>query len=146
MFIKITQKILLLIINLSLIFFSTVLFAADGSAGTSEQGLGAIFQNLSGSFPGFTSLIFQLSVIVGLCFAIAAIFKFKQHKDNPAQVTIGQPIGLLLLAGAVMWLPFVIKTIGSTLTGKNTTEELGKGMSVVGDEQDSDSGFGRFLY
>lgn len=143
---KITKKLSYILIGLIFVLYGAVSFAAEGAPGTKEQGLAAIFDNLSESFPGFTALIFQLSIIVGLCFAVAAIFKFKQHKDNPAQVTVGQPIGLLLLAGAVMWLPFVIQTIGASLTGKSSTDNLKQGMSVIDEKQDSDSGFGQYLY
>ncbi len=35
-------------------------------------------------------------IIAGIGFIIGSIIKFKQHKDNPTQVSIWVPIALLL--------------------------------------------------
>lgn len=43
--------------------------------------------------------------IAGISFAIAAIIKFKQHKDNPTQIPIGTPVALLFIAAALLFLP-----------------------------------------
>lgn len=131
-------------------FYSNLLVAADNNADGSTikvaAGLGDIFDNFAKSFPQIVALLFGLSVVAGLSFAIAAIFKFKQHKDNPAQVTIGQPIGLLLLGAAVIWLPFILKSIGYTITGAQTNEQLQQGQSVLeGGAQPDGGGFGKFL-
>jgi intracellular multiplication protein IcmD len=93
---------------LGLLLVPTVSWADD---------LGSMLGNISQSFPGILGFIFALCVVMGLGFAAAAIFKFKQYKDNPTQITIGQPISLLLLGAALIWTPFIIKVLGATLTG-----------------------------
>ena len=53
-------------------------------------------------------LIFSIAYIAGLGFGVAAIFKFKQHKDNPTQVLIGTPIALIAISSAlVFYLDFI---------------------------------------
>lgn len=56
-----------------------------------------------------------LSFAVGLLFLGAAIFKFKQHKDNPTQTTVGNPMMYLLLAVLLMYLGNVVDPLGETL-------------------------------
>ena len=34
-----------------------------------------------------------------------AIFKFKQHKDNPTQVPVGTPVAMLAISAALVFLP-----------------------------------------
>jgi len=46
--------------------------------------------------------------MAGLGFAISAILKFKAHKDNPNPPKIGQPIALVFLAAALLFLPSII--------------------------------------
>lgn len=43
--------------------------------------------------------------IAGLGFSIAAILKFKQHKDNPTQIPTGTPISLVFVSPALQFLP-----------------------------------------
>lgn len=43
--------------------------------------------------------------IAGLGFSIAAILKFKQHKDNPTQIPIGTPPSLVFVSPALRFLP-----------------------------------------
>lgn len=82
--------------------------AAD-VAGAVKSNLGAIAQ-----------LITAGSYVAGFGFAVAAIVKFKAHKDNPTQVHISQPIVLLFVAAALMFIPSVFKTAGGTLFGSGT--------------------------
>ena len=91
--------------------------------------LGDMAAQITDSFKNVTSLITAISYLAGLAFAIGAILKFKQHKDQPGQIPIGQPIGLTLIAGALVFLPSVISTLGytaftnpSTATYSGTTD------------------------
>jgi len=104
-----------------LILFCTI-FSAKTFADTLR--VGDLFNNLSTAFDPFIVLLFSLATIAGLIFTIVGIFKFKQFKDNPQQISIGQPIGLFLLGAVMLWLPFIIKTIGFTFTGAKSEGEL----------------------
>lgn len=82
-----------------------------------EVNLGGILENMRRSLGGILTLVFSLSVVASVAFAVLSAFKFKQFKDNPTQITIGQPFALLMLAAAMMWMPFIIRVIGTTITG-----------------------------
>lgn len=60
--------------------------------------------NLAG-LPDIASRITAGSYVAGAAFAIAALLKYKQHKDNPTQTTIGTPIALLFIAAALLFIP-----------------------------------------
>ena len=62
-------------------------------------------------------LIIRLSYVAGLGFMAAAIFKFKQHKNNPQQIHIGEPVAQLFIAAALLIIPSILATTGGTLFG-----------------------------
>lgn len=106
------------------------LITVDGFAQVGKQDLGDLSQNIRGSSGGILTLFFGMSVVAGLCFAVASAFKFKHHKDSPTQVTVGQPISLLMLGAAMIWLPFIIRSIGVTITGEKDITKLEEQMST----------------
>lgn len=98
----------------SVAFFCMV-FAA--SAFADNTSLGTISANIYGTFTDVTKLITATSYIAGLGFAIGSIMKFKAHKDNPTQISIGVPIGLLCVAAALLYLPSILDVAGATIFG-----------------------------
>lgn len=95
------------------VFFPEIVFAS------AVQTFGQIASNLVGSFTGIAKLITAGSYLAGGAFAVGAIMKFKQHRDNPTQITVGTPIALLFIAAALMFLPTVYKSAGKTVFGTN---------------------------
>ena len=81
------------------------------------SGIAGIASNLAGSFGPLEKLITGGSSLAGLGFAFAAILKFKAHRDNPTQIPVGTPIALILVAGALLYLPFLFGQVGRTLFG-----------------------------
>jgi hypothetical protein len=69
---------------------------------------------------GLATLITAGSYVAGLGFAVAAIAKFKAHKDNPSQVPISAPICILFVSVALIFAPAVFKSVGGTLYGGDT--------------------------
>jgi intracellular multiplication protein IcmD len=98
-----------------------VLTAAYASG--SAQNIGQLATNVQGSLSAVETMIIAVCYIGGIAFAGAAIMKFKQYKDNPQQMTIGQPIALLFIAAALIWMPQIVKTTGQTVF--NSTEGAG---------------------
>lgn len=49
--------------------------------------------------------------------SIYDLIQFKQHKDSPDQTPIGQPIGLVAIAAALLFLPSIIGGTGNTIIG-----------------------------
>ncbi len=82
-------------------------------------GIDKLFENVTASLGSVAGAIISISVIAGLAFGVVAIFKFKQHKDNPNQIPLGQPMALLGIAVMLLWLPFLLRSLGSTISGGN---------------------------
>ena len=99
-----------------LLFLGTALIAAHAGDPT----LGALAKNVQDNLSPVETLIISLCYIGGVGFAGAAIMKFKQYKDNPQQIQLGQPIALTFIAAALIWLPQLVKTAGSTIFGSST--------------------------
>lgn len=83
------------------------------------QSLGTVASTIIGSLGKVTKLITALSYVTGLAFSIGAIVKFKQHKDNPAQIPIATPITLVGVSAALLFLPTILGVTGATLFGNN---------------------------
>lgn len=94
------------------------LYAAQAFA---EDNLGNLARGVTGSFSGIGSLMIATSYLAGIGFAIAAIFKFKQHRDNPTQIPIGTPIALLIIGIILIFFPGIIKPAGTTIFGSSST-------------------------
>lgn len=83
--------------------------------------IGKVADNLVGTFSSLTKLITAGSYLAGLGFAIGAVMKFKQHKDNPTQIPIGTPIALLFIAAALLFLPTILGVTGASLFSSGGT-------------------------
>lgn len=81
----------------------------------SGQGIGGVAANVTSNLGPIAKLITAAAYVAGFGFAVAAIVKFKAHKDNPTQVPISQGIVLLFVGSALIFAPSVFKTSGSTL-------------------------------
>jgi intracellular multiplication protein IcmD len=106
---------------LGLMGASEALFAGSISLGTAAS-------TITQSFEPLSKLITGGCYVAGLAFMVGAIMKFKQHKDNPTQVTIGTPIALLLVGAALLFMPSVMGMAGATMFGGGTV--AGPGGSV----------------
>jgi len=104
-----TQKVLT-IATLGLVVFSTGAAAAGLT-------LGGMASQVTQSFTSLAKLITAASYLAGLGFAIGAIMKFKAHKDNPTQITVGTPIALVFIAAALLFLPSILDMAGATMFG-----------------------------
>lgn len=91
----------------------------------SNPNIGDLANNITGSFGGLTQLIIGTAYVAGIGFGVAAVFKFKQHKDNPTQVPIGTPITMLAISAALVFLPGIYSPLGSTIFGAESTGEAG---------------------
>ena len=64
-----------------------------------------------------TELVTAGSYVMGLGLALAAITKFKAHKDNPQQIVVGPPIALAVISALLLLLPSIFVSSGGTLFG-----------------------------
>lgn len=108
---------------------SGVLLCMCGAVFGANEGIGGVASTVKGNLGAIAQLITAGSYIAGFAFGVASIVKFKAHKDNPTQVMISQPIVLLFVAAALIFIPSVFKTSGATLFGSGTTTNSTTGVS-----------------
>lgn len=76
-----------------------------------------VARNIRGSFGNIAKLVVSSAYLAGMGFAIAAILKFKAHKDNPTQIPVGTPLAYFFIAGCFLFLPGMFQTVGETFYG-----------------------------
>lgn len=86
-----------------------------GTAFAGSLNVGNMASSITNSFTSLAKLITAGSYLAGLGFSIAAIMKFKAHKDNPTQIPVGTPIALVFIAAALLFLPTILGVAGSTM-------------------------------
>ena len=98
-----------------------------------ENDISGIAKTVSGTFKSLGQLMAASAYLAGFGLTIAAIFKFKQHKDNPQQVPMGTPITMLLVGIALIFLPNLIAPAGKSIFGEEaqTGGFTGEGISIV---------------
>jgi len=79
--------------------------------------LGDMALTITYSFYGLSKLITAGAYMAGMGFVMAAMLKFKAHKDNPTQIPIGTPIALLFVGSALIFLPHIFTIAGETVFG-----------------------------
>lgn len=114
------KKIAISLIGLVFLLSADSLFAA-----ASTDTIGGMASNITASFGSLASLITGGCYLAGLAFAVTAIMKFKQHKDNPTQITIGTPISLVFIAAALLFMPSILDIAGNTMFGVSKAELAG---------------------
>ncbi len=107
------------------LLIGSAVYAASG------LGIGAVAATVQGNFQNIAKLITGGSYIAGMGFGVAAILKFKAHKDNPTQVALGVPISLLFIAAALMFIPSVFTSAGKTLYGTSGSIAGYSGVSTI---------------
>lgn len=115
------------------IFIACVgLMAVAGSVFAGNT-LGNMASGITGAFGSITKMITGGCYIAGLAFSVTAILQFKQHKDNPTQVTIGKPIALVFIAAALLFMPSILSVAGYTMFGTSGGSVAGStGMEFSG--------------
>ena len=109
---KTVKRVLLILLPACLLLTAVATFAAVMS-------LGGVASQITQSMQGIATLMTSGSLVAGLGFAIGAVLKFKQHKDNPTQIPVGTPLALLFVAAALLFLPSMFQSLGTTLFKSN---------------------------
>ena len=94
--------------------------------------LGNMASSITQSFTNLTKLITGGCYLAGLAFAVTAVMKFKQHKDNPTQIPIGTPVALVFIAAALLFMPSILNVAGYTMFGTSGGEVAGPSGAVYG--------------
>lgn len=116
--------------------FLFVIFVCSFGAGqvfaAEANNIADIANIVASSFASIGKLMIATSYISGIGFSIAAIFKLKQHRDNPTQVPVGAPIALLAIGVILIFLPGVVGPIGETMFGSSNLESMAGGFTGHG--------------
>lgn len=107
----------------SMALVAVSVYAPSGSGGST--GISLLVENVNGGLVSIAQLISQIGFVAGLCFLIASIFKFKQHKDNPTQVPVGTPLSMVAMAAALMFAGNFIAPFGQTIFGSDADTRSG---------------------
>ncbi|MBF13702.1 MAG: hypothetical protein CMF46_05010 [Legionellales bacterium] len=129
--------LLITILSLFLLFSSSIFASSGGDQSEQAQqdtsetaattsNFGGMAATVTSQMASFGSLLVSAAFVAGIGFTVVALFKFKQHKDNPTQVTIGTPAMLLFIGIFLIYLPNLISSGGATV-----------GMSTMGDADGS---------
>ena len=96
-----------------------LLACAGATFASSTLSLGGMASTITGSFTNLTKLVTAGSYLAGLGFAVGAIMKFKQHKENPSNMPVGTPIMLTFIAASLLFLPSILGVTGTTMFGSS---------------------------
>lgn len=104
-------------IAVCLFLVAGVLFGQLGYA----MSIGDMASNVTGSFENIGKLMIAAAYIGGFALVFGALFKFKQHKDNPTQIPLGTPITLLCIGIVLVFLPSLFAPAGETIFGGSSS-------------------------
>ncbi len=129
---KISKKFKLMLTVLGVLAITGVAVAA------SADGIGGIADNVTGTISSIGKMLVAISYLAGFGFLTFGVLKFKQHKDNPTQVTLGTPIVMTLIGAVLVFIGGFIAPLGKTFgVDEGTTGGFGGGGTFPGA---SDSG------
>ena len=77
--------------------------------------------NILKSYNSFGTLLIDMAYLAGIGFGLTAVLKFKQHKDNPAQTSIGTSFAMLGISVFLVTLPSIYSPAGRSLFGDDIT-------------------------
>ena len=132
-----TSKKLVRQVFLTSLFMTSCILAED-----KETNIGTMAASVSSTFKDIGQMIIGIAFVAGLGFGVAAIFKFKQHKDNPTQVPVGTPVAMLAISAALVFLPGFYNPLGATMGLKSSDGGgfTGSGSSALPDGGGSGGG------
>lgn len=125
MFIKQTKKNVILGVSALL---SSGSVHANTCSTDDAYGLKLVLVNLYCSFDPISIMLGGAGYLGGIAFGAAAALKFKQHRDNPTQVSIGFPLVYLTIAVGLVYMPSLLSEGRNTLfsdTGEESSAYIG---------------------
>jgi Na+-driven multidrug efflux pump len=108
-------------ITVALCNYASIAAAADSVS----TDLAAVATNITSTSTSLANILQTLSLIIGICFIMAGIFKAHQHKNNPTQITFGHALTLIVIGAALILFPYLLKISASALLGTTDIPALG---------------------
>lgn len=94
-------------------------FPGDAYAGAAAGTIGAMVENVSRSISNLPNLLSAFAYISGLFMGIWALFKFKDHVDNPVNNPLSAGVKRFFAAGMLLSGPYMYNVLFGTLYGSN---------------------------
>jgi intracellular multiplication protein IcmD len=111
------QAVLLCVCGL---FLVSSVFAETPSPGGND--ISSIATGITTTLGSIGKLMVAIAYLAGFGFLMFGILKFKQHKDNPQQVTLGVPIVMTIIGSVLLFVGSFIAPLGASL-GIDTTKQ-----------------------
>lgn len=102
-------------------FALALLLLAPGEASAAAMKLGDVFKNVTNSIGLLPWLLSGISYISGLLMGIWALFKFKDHVDNPSQNPISAGVKRFVAAGMFLSGPYMYEVLFGSVHGGSAT-------------------------
>lgn len=99
--------------RLSIFLFSLCVTSFAFAEG--EKNIGTIAQGISKTLSSVGQLMVAVAYLAGFGFLMFGILKFKQHKDNPQQVTLGVPVVMTIIGSVLLFVGAFIAPLGESL-------------------------------
>jgi hypothetical protein len=99
--------------------FSAIMIAGLHTPAHAQQKLGDMMNNVINSWGGLTGIMSCVAWLMGSALGVIAIFKFKDHVDNPNQTPLSAGVKRMLAGGMMLSLPFMTTAVHGSLFGSN---------------------------
>ena len=88
-----------------------------------KSGLSGLEGNIKAAGTSILGILKICATIAGVGFILTSLFKFDQHKKNPTQIPMGQPLTLLVIGACLLVLPYIVNTLQSTIGGDDGAKQ-----------------------
>lgn len=78
--------------------------------------LNAVMQSVIGSIDLLPALVSATAYLLGLLLAVSALYKARDHIDDPSRITLKEPVIRIITAGALFAMPTLFLAMYETLT------------------------------
>lgn len=98
--------------------FFILLFMIGVPALADNVDLAAIQANLQDTETHSLGVINAVALTGGIVFFMSSVFKFHQWRQNPQQISVGQPFFLMMIGVVMISLPLMMGSISRALYGE----------------------------
>jgi intracellular multiplication protein IcmD len=102
-----------IMISVLLLFSIYMVMATHAYATAGGDDVSGLPDKVAGLFDSVLTILRYLAYTAGVFFIFASLFKFDQHKKNPTQIPMSQPLTLFAIGAALLVLPTIIKYAGA---------------------------------
>ena len=103
-----------------LFFFAPLVHASE------VEGIGRQLEEVATeNFGDIVLFMTGLAYVFGVLFAVLAIYKFREHKDNPSQIKLGSCVLATFVAVSLLYIGYIIQVTGFTFYQNIDADSVG---------------------